>query len=430
MRTVLRSCHEPDDLHDKLPLFELPFHDRRNMSTSSHRLGPQKDQALHIVPVSDRRARRRFIRMPWSLYENDPAWTPPLLIERSQHISPRNPVFAHLQWQAWLAYCGVRPIGRISAQIDRLHLDRYRDATGFFGMLEAGDDPDVFRILMKTAESWLQQQGMRRVMGPFNLSINEECGLLVEGFDTPPSLMMGHARPYYATRIEEQGYARAKELLAYHIRPDFDPPAVMKALLKAAEAKARVRPLRRSHLKEDLATLRDIFNDAWSDNWNFVPFTEKEFEEIGRALVMLAPEDFVQIAEIDGEPVAMIVALPNINEAIHDLDGRLFPIGWAKLLWRLKVAYPRTGRVPLMGVRKRFQHSRLGAGLAFLVIETVREAISRRGIQDVEMSWILEDNAGMRNIIETIGGVAYKRYRIYEKNLCQAVGTSSERTRR
>ncbi len=426
MRTVLRSRLETDDLHDKLPLFGSPFHDRRNMNTSSHRLGPKSDQALHIVPVSDRCARRRFIRMPWSIYENDPAWTPPLLIERSQHISPRNPVFAHLQWQAWLAYRGARPVGRISAQIDRLHLDRYRDATGFFGMLEAGDERDVFHILMKTAESWLQQQGMQRITGPFNLSINEECGLLVEGFDTSPSLMMGHARPYYATRIEEQGYTRAKELLAYRIRPDFDPPAVMKALLKAAEAKARVRPLRRSHLKEDLAILRDIFNDAWSENWNFVPFTEQEFEEIGRSLVMLAPDDFVQIAEINGEPVAMIVALPNINEAIHDLDGRLFPIGWAKLLWRLKVGYPRTGRVPIMGVRKRFQHSRLGPGLAFLVIDTVRTAIIRRGIQNVEMSWILEDNAGMRNIIETIGGVAYKRYRIYEKNLGQAVRTNSE----
>jgi hypothetical protein len=426
MRTVLRSRPETDDLHDKLPLFGSPFHDRRNMNTSSHRLGPKSDQALHIVPVSDRCARRRFIRMPWSIYENDPAWTPPLLIERSQHISPRNPVFAHLQWQAWLAYRGARPVGRISAQIDRLHLDRYRDATGFFGMLEAGDERDVFHILMKTAESWLQQQGMQRITGPFNLSINEECGLLVEGFDTSPSLMMGHARPYYATRIEEQGYTRAKELLAYRIRPDFDPPAVMKALLKAAEAKARVRPLRRSHLKEDLAILRDIFNDAWSENWNFVPFTEQEFEEIGRSLVMLAPDDFVQIAEINGEPVAMIVALPNINEAIHDLDGRLFPIGWAKLLWRLKVGYPRTGRVPIMGVRKRFQHSRLGPGLAFLVIDTVRAAIIRRGIQNVEMSWILEDNAGMRNIIETIGGMAYKRYRIYEKNLGQAVRTNSE----
>lgn len=430
MCIVLSSRSETDDLHDTLPLFGSAFHDRYNMSTSSHRPGPQNDQALHIVSVNDRRARQRFIRMPWSIYENDPAWTPPLLIERSQHISPRNPVFTHLQWQAWLAYRGARLVGRISAQIDRLHLDRYRDATGFFGMLEAVDDSAVFHILMKAAEAWLQQRGCRRITGPFNFSINEECGLLVEGFDTPPSLMMGHARPYYATRIEEQGCTVSKELLAYHIRPDFDPPTVMKALIRAAEAKARVRPLRRSHLKEDLAILRDIFNDAWSDNWHFVPFTEKEFEEIGRSLVMLAPEDFVQIAEIEGEPVAMIVALPNINEAIHDLDGRLFPIGWAKLLWRLKVGYPRTGRVPLMGVRKRFQHSRLGAGLAFLVIDTVRKAISRRGIQDVEMSWILKDNAGMRNIIETIGGVAYKRYRIYEKNLGQAVGTNSEGVRR
>ncbi|MEN8260897.1 MAG: N-acetyltransferase, partial [Pseudomonadota bacterium] len=230
-----------------------------------------------------------------------------------------------------------------------------------------------------------------------------------------------HARPYYGTRIDEQGYTRVKDLFAYLIRADFHRPAVMKALVKTAEAKARVRPLRRSHLKEDLAILRDIFNDAWSENWHFVPFTEQEFEYIGRSLMMLAHEDFVQIAEIDGEPVAMIAALPNINEAIHDLNGRLFPIGWAKLLWRLRVSCPRTARIPLMGVRKRFQNSRLGPGLAFLVINALREPAIRRSIQGVEMSWILEDNAGMRNIIETIGGVAYKRYRIYQKSIGEGI---------
>ena len=178
-----------------------------------------------------------------------------------------------------------------------------------------------------------------------------------------------------------------------------------------------VRPLRRSDLKGELHILRDIFNDAWSQNWGFLPFTEEEFQEIGHLLTALVDDHFVQIAELDQTPVAMIVALPNINEAIRDLNGRLLPFGWAKLLWRLKVKHPRTARVALMGVRKHLQHTRLGPGLAFLVIDAVRQALIRRGVTEVEMSWILEGNAAMRNIIETIGGEAYKRYSIYSKRL-------------
>ena len=372
---------------------------------------------VHIEPVSCRRHLNEFIEVPWDIYRDDPHWVPPLLFEQKQRLTSKNPFFEHARWQAWIARQNGRAVGRISAQIDRLYQERHDRKVGYFGMLEAGDDSELFATLLQTAENWLRDQGMQQVRGPFNLSVNEECGLLVEGFDTPPCIMMGHARPYYARQVEAAGYTGAKDLLAYYIAPDFDAPRIMTRLAEKAAQQVRVRCLRRKQLKQELEVLRDIFNDAWFNNWGFVPFTEAEFADIGELLTLLVDDDFVQIAEIDERPVAMIVALPNINEIIHDLNGRLLPFGWLRLLWRLKVRYPTTARVPLMGVRREYQHTRLGPALAFMVIDAVRQGLIRRGIRGVELSWILEDNDGMRNIIETLGGSPYKRYRIYEKNL-------------
>src|SRR5690606_6441724 len=197
-------------------------------------------------------------------------------------------------------------------------------------------------------EDWLRGEGMRRVRGPFNLHVNEEVGLLVEGFSTPPFVLMGHARPWYGPAVEAQGYAGIKDLLAYHVRPDFEAPPVMQRLAQRVSARVAVRALRRRRLREDAAIMRDIFNDAWRDNWGFVPLDEAEWTETVQTLTKLMPDDYIQIAEYDGEPVAFIVALPNLNEAARDLGGRLLPFGWARLLWRLKVRHPRTARVPLM----------------------------------------------------------------------------------
>jgi hypothetical protein len=192
----------------------------------------------------------------------------------------------------------------------------------------------------------------------------------------------------------------------------------MVALLeRLARQGVTLRALRRQRAAEDLEILRDIFNDAWSRNWGFVPFTREEFSAVGREMLMLIPDDFIHIAEVDGRPAAFIVLLPNLNEVIADLAGRLLPFGWAKLLWRLKVRFPHTGRVPLMGVRREYHNTRLGPGLAFLVIDAIRRAAVGAGMHEVEMSWILADNMGMRNIIESIGGTVSKRYRMYEKSL-------------
>ena len=379
-------------------------------------------ESVRIVPVSGSRDLRRFIRLPWSVYDDDPAWVPHLLLDRREQFSSRNPYFAHARCCFWLAYRGTRPVGRISAQIDELHEERYRDATGFFGFLEAENEQGTFHELLSAAEVWLRGQGMLRMRGPFNFSINQECGLLVDGYDTPPMIMMGHSRPYYAPRLTAEGYQGVKDLLAYRLSTHFTPPAFMKAALNKAADRTRVRPLHKSRFNEDLEIIKDIFEDAWSTNWGFIPFTQDEFRHLGDNLRLLVDDDAVQIAEVDGLPAAMIVALPNLNEVIRDLQGRLLPFGWLKLLWRLKVKYPKTARVVLMGVRKRFQQSPLGAALAFLLIDGVRGYGIRRGIQEVELSWILEDNMPMRNILTMLGGVPYKRYRIYEKAFTGAEG--------
>ena len=372
---------------------------------------------IHVVPVTNRRLRSDFVRLPWLTYSKDPMWVPPLLIERQEHLSPRNPYFAHARAAFWVAYRDQTPVGRISAQIDALHLERYHDSTGFFGMLEANDDPDVFATLFNTAEEWLRREDMRQIRGPFNLSINEECGLLIDGFEAPPMVMMGHAPQYYALRLEALGYSKIKDTLAYRIDATFTPPPVMQAIAARTAERITVRPLEHANFARDISILQNIFNDAWSDNWGYIPFTDAEFSHIAQALKYLVADDLVQIAEVDGVPAAMIVVFPNVNEAIHDLNGRLFPIGWIKLLWRLKATHPRTARIPLMGVRKRYQRSLLGTALAFMVIDAVRGPGLKLGIQEVELSWILEDNHRMRNILQSLGGVPYKQYRIYQKEL-------------
>jgi len=372
---------------------------------------------LDLRSVDSKTRLKDFIHLPWSIYRNDPNWVAPLLIEQKQRFSNKNPFFEHARWKAWVAYRNGKPVGRISAQIDRLFLDRYHENVGYFGSLEAQDDPAIFARLFRVAEEWLISEGMSRVIGPFNLSINEEAGLLVDGFDTPPRIMMGHNPPYYSSYVEAHGFKPARDLLAYHQPPSYEFSPTVKRLLERSSGRIHMRPLNRKALDDELAILRRIFNDAWADNWGFVPFTEAEFKEVGNAMMMLLDDDFVQIAEVDGEPAAMIIGLPDVNQAIHDLNGRLLPFGWLKLLWRIKVRYPTRARIPLMGVLKKYQHTRLGPALAFAVTEALRQPFLRRGIQDVEMSWILENNQGMRNIIEQLGGVEYKRYRVYEKPL-------------
>ncbi len=363
------------------------------------------------------RLKKDFIRLPYGIYRNDPNWIPPLEIERSMHLSPSNPYFRHAKCAFWVAYLDGKPAGRISAQIDRLYLERYREKTGFFGMLEAEKQPGITKKLLETAEKWLASQGMEKIMGPFNLSINQECGLLIKGFDTPPSMMMGHAQRWYSSAIEAEGYQKAKDLLAYTIdTTEQERPEISRILEKTATG-MRTRGIDKSRLQDEMDRIFAIFNDAWSENWGFVPFTREEYMEIGSTMKYIADSRLIRIAEIDGEPAAFIVVLPNINEAIQDLDGRLFPFGWAKLLWRLKVRGIGSGRVLLMGVIRKYRDSLAGAALAYSLFSDVSYAVKALGMKQLELSWILEDNMIMRRIIESIGGKVYKTYRIYSKEL-------------
>jgi hypothetical protein len=363
----------------------------------------------------------RFIHVPWSIYADDPCWVPPLKLERRLHFTRHNPYFQHADWAAWIAYRGNHAVGRISAQVDRLSLERHADNTGSFGLIEAEDNRTTFTRLFNVAEQWLVDQGMVRARGPFNLSINDECGLLVDGFDTPPSIMMGHARKYYGEHVEACGYEKAVDVFAYRMHTDFPLTESMKKIIgrsnRIRKGVFSLRSLRRDDMNTELEVLRDIFNEAWGQNWGFVPFTETEFRELGTLLKSIVDVDYVKIGELDGEPIAFIVCLPNINEFIADLNGRLLPFGWLKLLRRLKNSNPTSVRVPLMGIRKEFQGGLTGSGISLAMIHAVKDAVLRHDATEVEMGWILEHNKSMRSIIEAIGGVVAKRYRLYEKIL-------------
>ena len=375
---------------------------------------------LEIVEVRDRSDIDQFIKMPWAVYGDDPNWVPPLVFERRQYLAPKtNPYYAHADVALFLARRNGQAVGRISAQVNHAHLERYGDDAGHFGFLESVNDTAVFSALTDRAESWLRQKGMRRVLGPFSFSINDECGLLVAGFDRPPVILMGHAKPYYGGRLEALGYQKAKDLIAY----DFDLgqdslKPTTRAMLKRLDRDPSVvvRQMDKKNFDAEVQVILDVFNDAWSNNWGFVPFTAAEIAHMAKEMKPLLDPELVIIVEFDGRVVAFGVTLPNIFEAIADLDGRLLPFGWAKILWRLKAHKIKTARVPLMGVRKDM-HGPIGPALAALVVDRIHIGLRNQGYDRVELSWILEDNDGMRALAEATTAEPYKTYRIYEKEL-------------
>jgi hypothetical protein len=377
--------------------------------------------SLAIVPVQTAQQWRDFHHLPFKIYADDPQWVAPLLLERKFHFQAKhNPYFQHARAAFFLAYQGKEPVGRITAQIDQLHLDRYNDATGHFGFIEAVNDREVFDALLQAAEGWLKAQGMKRVIGPVSFSLWDQPGLLVDGFDTPPYVMMGHHLPYYEGHITHNGYAGAEDMIAYRYGPDA-PTATLEKLLARAmrggEITLRNIRMDKEHFNSEVAMLLDIINDAWSDNWGYVPMTKAEIDDLAGILkILLRPGD-VAIAEYQGKPAAFAAIFPNLNEAIRDMNGRLFPFNWIKLLWRMKVQRTKTARMPMMGVRKALQATPIGAALALSVIRSVRDFNFAHGVRDSELSWILARNTRVRHVIEMVGGVPYKTYRVYEKPL-------------
>jgi len=375
---------------------------------------------ITVRPVQNNKDKITFLKVPFPIYQNDKNWVAPLFFERMEHLSEKkNPYFEHAKAQLFIAEKDGKPVGRISAQIDDLHIARYNDATGQFGFLEAVDDPEVFAALFKTAEAWLKERGMKQVRGPFSFSINDESGLLIDGFDTMPNLMMGHSAGYYAKRVEEQGYRKSKDLLAYEFDSREGLTPTLRKMVKrmVASGGITIRALNKKKMADDMATMMTIFNDAWSDNWNFVPFTAREVKFMGDNFKMLLDAKAVYIAYVKGEPAAFIVAAPNINEWFQGLDGKLLPFGWAKVAKGLITGRTKSVRVPLMGVLKKYQDGPIGAGLALAVIQASSDHVISRGVTHGEFSWILEDNTRIRHILESMGSRVYKTYRVYEKKL-------------
>ena len=276
----------------------------------------------------------------------------------------------------------------------------------------------MFAALFATAEAWLRERGMTRVLGPFSLSINEETGLLVQGFDTPPMLLMGHDLPYVGPQIEALGYGKAKDVYAYLNNMMVPLPKTLEGMLRRPlPANYRLRHLSFKQYRKDIEDLTAIFNEAWCDNWHFSPLTPADTDHLAKAMRPILDEKLVWFVDVDGEPAAFGVTLPNINEALPGLDGKLLPFGWAKLLWRLKVRGVKTCRVPLMGVRRKYAGGFGNARIPFLIINAMRQEALKKGFERVELSWILEDNLPMRRMCEQLGAESYKTYRLYGKTL-------------
>lgn len=380
---------------------------------------------MTVRPVETAADRKAFVEVAFRLNAGDPNWVPPLKQEVYGLITPRkNPWFEHAEAQLFVAERNGRVVGRISAHIDHLALAQpaaqgLGPGTGNWGMMEAEDEA-VFQALIARAEDWLRAKGMRRSLGPFSLSVWDEVGLQVSGFDHPPTVMMGHNSPAYRGWVEAAGYAPAKSLYTYELNIAQDFPPLIQRILQSGERNGRIaiRKVNKSRFNEEAVLILGLLNDAWSDNWGFVPLTDAEIAYAGRKLKSIVFEDLIRVAELEGEPVAFMITLPNLNEVLKSLNGSLFPFGWAKLLWWLRAPKVKTARVPLMGVVKRHQASRLASQIAFLMIEyTRRAAIANYGTSRAEIGWVLDDNHGMRAMAEAVDSRINREYVVYEKTL-------------
>jgi len=383
---------------------------------------------LVITPVSSKADRAAFVDCAYRLNAADPNWVANLRSEEISKFTPgKNPFFEHARVQLFLAKRGDRVVGRISAHIDELALSQPVEqgmgpGTGNWGAIEA-EDQTIAHALIARAEEWLREQGMTRVLAPMNLSIWEEPGIQVLGHDHPPMVMMAHHNAAYQGWIESEGYARVKTLYTYDldIRQDF-PPLIRRIVASGEKnAKIRIREVELKHFDREAAIICDILNDAWSDNWGFVPFTPTEIAYTGKALKPLVHPELIRIAEYEGEPVAFMMTLPDLNGIQHRVNGRNGKpsiIGLIKLLLWLRKPRPADMRVPLMGVRKKLQSSRLASQLAFMMIEYIRRSAIDifRGVR-AEIGWVLEDNQGMNAIAEAIDSKVNREYAIYEKPL-------------
>lgn len=368
---------------------------------------------LSIEPVTSRRALREFLTLPWRLYRGDPNWVPPLLSEEYKLLDPSrgNPFFRRAEIALFLARDDRgAPRGRIAAIHNRAHNDAHRDRVGFFGFFECANDPAAAGALLDAARAWARGRGRDRLRGPVNPSMNDACGTLVEGFDSPPAFMMTYNPPWHDALLARCGLAKAMDLWAYYLSDKVMPIERLERLARRLVGKAdlRVRPVDLGRFREEVEIIRGLYNRSWAPNWGFVPMSEEEFDYAAKGFRAVVVPDFLLIAESEGRPVGFTLALPDLNRAIRRANGRLFPFGWWKV-WRASRRI-RFARVLTLGVAPEYQAS----GAAALLYYELLKRGTAMGYHEGEMSWVLETNTLMNRAMETMGGKVYKKYRLYE----------------
>lgn len=383
-------------------------------------MGSQSDITIETVETAA--ARKRFLALPYDLYRNDPAWRPPLRIERKEQLDPaKNPAARDLVRTLFIATRAGRDVGRIAAFTNPSH-DTHHDAeTAFFGYLDTIDDPDVIATLLARAEHWATDSGRTRIVGPAQWGVNEEVGLLVDGFDTPNVMLMSYGKPYYQAAVEGAGFTKAIDMYAFQadLNEGYPRPKMTRMMVDYATKSKSVtwRKLDPKNFTRDIESAMDVFNDAWGNNWGYLPFPPDAIQHLAKEMKPLIHPDRFYLGYIDGELAAFICLLPDLNELVDGFDGKLNPINIAKLLYRMKFGQTKQSRVPLMGLRTKYHNTRKGLGLVATLCETVFEAGRQAGYTHCELSWILEDNEGMISICKQASAVPYKTYRMYEKHL-------------
>ena len=376
------------------------------------------NQNIDILPLSrSDRDVLRFLLVSYDIYRGDPHWVAPLLMDVKKVFRDANPLFEHAEMQLWVAVRGGRDVGRIAGIVDAAHNHTQQDSAAFFGFFESVDDAEVSGRLFEAVFAWARQKGLKRVLGPMNPTVNDECGLLVEGFDSSPALMMTYNPRYYPDLVTGQGLRKAKDLLAYHLDLKDTP---MERLGKLAERVKRkwpelkFRPIRRRTLAADLTKIKEIYNRAWEKNWGFVPMTDAEIDFMAGRLKPLLNVDISWIVETETEAVGFLLALPDYNVAFKPMRGHLASLGLFKALpYLLNWRRPPLARVITLGVIERYRGKGLESVMLFEGLKVGFDA----GLKEAEASWILEDNEMMNRLMEVYAGRVYKRYRLYEREL-------------
>ena len=359
-----------------------------------------------------------FVDLLWTVFDGDPHWIPMLRRAQMERLDPKKtPFLRYGEAQLFIAERDGRDVGRISAQINPLHDQKWNESAGFFGHFDCTNDGEAATALFDAAETWLRERGARFSRGPFSFTINDESGCLVDGFDTPPMVAMPHGRTWFPELIEANGYDKVKDLWAYRYPVDAPLGDRRERAWRRIHDHPRVavRPFDKRNFQRDVRIAAEIFNEAWIENWGSVPITAEEADRLAADLAQFADPRLTAFVEIDGEAAAMVISIPNLNECARDINGRLFPFGWAKVLWRLKRG-PESGRVMLLGVRQKWR-TREFAQLGVMLTAEVHVRGAAQGYQWAELGWVLEDNHLLNHALGRTDAEVYKVYRIYEKAL-------------